>query len=226
MFKAIFWDFGGVFTSSPFAAFRRYEQEHGLPRDFIRGVNSRDSDHNAWARFERNDIDLAQFDRLFEQETRTAGHAVPGRIVVELLYGELRPVMVAALRYCKQQGLRNACLTNNMRFDDSAMAETARRRAAVFDQVSGLFDEIIESSRVGVRKPDPQFYRIACGQLAVTPQQVVFLDDLGINLKPARALGMTTIKVTDPMEALRELETVLELPLLQTINSTHSQPGE
>lgn len=217
-FKAVFWDFGGVFTSSPFTAFNRFEREQGLPENFIRTLNSINPDTNAWARYERNTIDLAQFDRLFEQESRAAGHPIPGSTVVELLYGELCPLMPAALRYCRAAGLRNACLTNNMQLSDDAMAAIARQRAAVFDEVRELFDLILESSKTGVRKPDPQFYRIACERLDVCPAQVVYLDDLGINLKPARALGMSTIKVIEPLQALRELEQLLELPLLKTIN--------
>jgi putative hydrolase of the HAD superfamily len=216
-FKAVFWDFGGVFTSSPFAAFRRYEQEHGLPKDFIRRVNTTNPDSNAWAQYERNTIGLAQFDQLFEQESRAAGHALPGSKIIELLYGELRPQMVAALHCCRDAGLRNACLTNNMHLDDDALAAIAHKRAAVFDEVKSLFDLVLESSKAGVRKPDPQFYRIACEQLAVQPAAVVFLDDLGINLKPARALGMTTIKVAEPEAALQQLGNLLNLPILTTI---------
>ena len=76
-----------------------------------------------------------------------------------------------------------------------------------------MFDVVIESSKVGVRKPDPRFYEIALDAVDVAPDDAVFLDDLGVNLKPARALGMTTIKVDDPAVALAELEAVVGFPL-------------
>lgn len=217
--KAIFWDFGGVFTTSPFEAFNRYEQEHGLPQNFIRSINSTNPDDNAWAQFERNDIGLAEFDRLFEQESSAAGHPVAGEVVVKLLYGQLHPEMVAALHCCKQHGLLSACLTNNMQFEDDAMVQTIKQRDASFAEVTAMFDLVQESSKVGVRKPDPRFYQMACEQLDVVPEQVVFLDDLGINLKSARALGLTTIKVVDPMQALGELETVLAIPILEFLSN-------
>ena len=217
--KAIFWDFGGVFTTSPFEAFNHYEQEHGLPQNFIRSINSTNPNDNAWAQFERNDIGLAEFDRLFEQESSAIGYPVAGKVIVKLLYGQLRPEMVAALRCCKQHGLLSACLTNNMQFEDDAMAQTIQQRDACFAEVTAMFDLVQESSKVGVRKPDPKFYQMACEQLDVAPEQVVFLDDLGINLKSARALGLTTIKVVEPMQALAELETILAIPILEFLSS-------
>jgi putative hydrolase of the HAD superfamily len=127
-----------------------------------------------------------------------------------LLAGEIRPAMVEAVRRCRER-LTTACLTNNwVSFDDLPADARADRR----DEVLTLFHHIVESSKVGVRKPDPAFYEIACDWAGVEPTEVVFLDDLGVNLKPAAAMGMTTIKVTDPDAALAELEQVVGFPLV------------
>ena len=210
--KAVFWDFGGVITTSPFEAFNRYEQSHHLPPNFIRNVNAADPDTNAWARLERSEISLEEFDREFERETAAAGHAIRGNSVLELLSGDLRPEMVEALRRCRQK-FRTACLTNNIKGMNKTDIKRLGRRAAEIQAVMNIFDFVVESSKIGFRKPDPRFYAIACDIVKVAPEQVVFLDDLGINLKPARAMGMTTIKVTDPRQAIAELESLLGLAL-------------
>ena len=202
--RAVFWDFGGVILDSPFDAFRRYEEEKGLPRDFIRRLNTTNPDTNAWARFERSEVDLDAFCTLFEEEARQAGHPLDARAVVALLAGEIRPEMVAALRTVKAAGYKTACLTNNVT-SSRRTPEKARQVA----EIMALFDAVVESSKVGVRKPEPRFYTIACEMLGVEPDETVFLDDLGINLKPARALGMRTIKVGRPEQALAELEEIL-----------------
>ncbi|MGK2947123.1 MAG: HAD-IA family hydrolase [Acidimicrobiales bacterium] len=208
--RATFFDFGGVILSSPFEAFNRYEAAHGLPQDFIRGVNATDADTNAWARFERSEVSFDEFCDLFEAECEAAGHQVVAREVMPLLAGEIRPEMVAAVRRCGEEGLVTACLTNNwVGFGDYP----ADGRAEGRDDALSLFHHIIESSKVGVRKPDPRFYDLACATAGVEPTDVVFLDDLGVNLKPARAMGMTTIKVADPADALAELESVVGFPL-------------
>jgi len=208
MIKATFWDFGGVLTTGPFDAFKKFEQDHNLPENFIRMINATNSDTNAWARLERNEINLKEFDRAFEQETRLAGHPIRGLQVLELIAGDLRSDMVEVLRRCKQH-FRTACLTNNIDFGNKPDNRLTGERSVEFRKVMKLFDYVIESSKVGVRKPDPRFYEMACEIVKVAPHQVVFLDDLGINLKPARAMGMTTIKVTDPRRAINELEDVL-----------------
>ena len=212
MIKAIFWDFGGVLTTGPFGAFKRFEQENNLPQNFIRMVNATNPDANAWARLERNEISLEQFDREFEQETRLAGHPIGGFQVLQLIAGDLRPDMVEVLRRCKQH-FCNACLTNNINIGDDCVNQIIDERTAEFQKVMEMFDYVIESSKVGVRKPDPRFYKMACEIVNVEPDLVVFLDDLGVNLKPARAMGMTTIKVTDPREAIMELEEALGMEL-------------
>jgi putative hydrolase of the HAD superfamily len=208
MIKAIFWDFGGVLTTGPFGAFKRFEQENGLPENFIRMVNATDPDTNAWARLERSEIGLEEFDREFEKETRAAGHPIGGFEVLQLIAGDPVPDMIEVLRQCRQH-YPNACLTNNINLGDQDGDDLAGDRAGEFKNVMALFDYVVESSKVGVRKPDPRFYEMACEIVNVAPQQVVFLDDLGVNLKPARVMGMKTIKVTDHQEAIKELEGVL-----------------
>ena len=211
--RAVFWDFGGVVLTSPFDAFRAYEAANGLPPDFIRGVNARDPDSNAWAKLERGEVDVDAFCRLFEAEAAALGHRLPGEHVLAMLSGEVRPEMELALKRLKP-AYKLACLTNNVaKGSGPAMAATAEKAARI-EAIMALFDAVVESSKVGVRKPEPQFYQMACEMVGVMPSEVVFLDDLGINLKPARAMGMHTIKVADPAEALAELETALDFPLL------------
>ena len=209
---AVFWDFGGVVLSSPFDAFNRYEAEAGLPKDFIRTLNSRDPDANAWSQLERSAVDIDTFCTLFEAEARALGHELDARQVLARLSGDVRPEMVTALKRIKPH-YPMACLTNNVRTGEGpGMARSAEKQRQIAE-IMTLFDEVIESSKVGVRKPEPDFYRIACEIMDVPAERVVFLDDLGINLKPARAMGMRTIKVTGPDQALAELEALLDLPL-------------
>jgi putative hydrolase of the HAD superfamily len=212
MIRAVFWDFGGVISTSPFEAFNRLERERGLPLDFIRTINATNPDHNAWARLERNEISLSEFDRIFAGETQAAGFELPGLAVIEILSGDLRPEMVEAIRHCRGRFI-NACLTNNIRVGGDGNIPVSAARIAAFKEVMALFDAVIESSRTGLRKPNPLFYERACELVKVAPAEVVFLDDLGINLKPAKAMGMTTIKVIDSAQAIRDLEAVLGIPL-------------
>lgn len=216
MIRAVFWDFGGVISTSPFEAFNRFERERGLPRDFIRTINATNHDTNAWARLERGELTLDQFDRAFAEEAQAKGFEVRGLDVIHILAGDLRPEMVTALRRCKGHYL-NACLTNNIPLGEEkkplGMAAPPERLSS-FREVMALFDAVIESSKVGLRKPNPLFYEMACELVNVVPQEVVFLDDLGINLKPARDMGMTTIKVTNAYRAIKELEAVLGMPLI------------
>jgi len=208
--RAAFFDFGGVILSSPFEAFNAYEEAHGLPRDFIRGINATDPDTNAWARFERNEVDFDRFCDLFEAECVAAGQTLAARDMLRLLSGEIRPAMVQAVRRCREEGLVTACLTNNwVGFGDRPADATADGR----DVALSLFHHVIESSKVGVRKPDRRFYELACELSGVTADEAVFLDDLGVNLKPAAAMGMTTIKVVAPDQALADLEQVVGFSL-------------
>ena len=208
---AALFDFGGVILSSPFEAFSAYEREVGLPDGFIRSLNATDPDHNAWARMERSEVTIPEFCDLFEAEARAAGGELDAAEVLGRLRGELRPEMVEALRRCGER-LKTACLTNNFVAPDAAHPE-GRMDPGSFEGVMELFDVVVESSKAGCRKPDPRFYEIACDLLDIEPAEAVFLDDLGINLKPAKAMGMTTIKVVDPAQAIEELEAVVGFPL-------------
>ena len=211
--EAVIWDFGGVFTTSPFEAFNRYETARGLPRDLIRTINATNPHDNAWALFERAEIDASGFDTTFAAEARALGHEVRGADVLPLLSGEVRPRVVAALKACKAR-FKVGCITNNMASagHGAGMASTTGK-AAQIAEIMSQFDAVIESSKVGVRKPDPKIYLMMCDLLAVKPQACVYLDDLGINCKPAAALGMAAIKVTTEDQAMAELSKLTGLAL-------------
>ncbi len=212
--QAVLFDFGGVVLSSPFEAFARYEEENGLPPNLIRTLNSTNSDTNAWAQFERSDVDTSTFAELFQAEAQALGHSVDARAILAMLHGTIRPEMVEAIRRIRAAGLATACLTNNVR-DDRDRNNTERR--ADVATVMDMFDAVVESSKVGFRKPETAFYERACELLSVTPTACVFLDDLGINLKPAAAMGMRTIKVgigpTAAHDALVALESHIGISL-------------
>lgn len=205
MIKAVLFDVGGVITTSPFESFARYEREQGLPDGFIRRLNSTNPDTNAWAQLERNAVGFAEFCDLFESEARAAGGELKAVEVMQCLAGDVRPEMVEAVRLCHER-LKTGMLTNNWRAEDEGKR--------LDGMLLPLFDIVIESSKAGVRKPDPRFYDMACEQLAIEPSEAVFLDDLGINLKPARIMGMTTIKVVDADTALAELEEAVGFPVI------------
>ncbi len=202
--EAVIWDFGGVFTTSPFEAFNRLEEERGLPKDLVRRVNSINPDTNAWALFERNEIDAAGFDALFLEESTALGHPLRGADVLPKLNGELRPRMVAALKTCKAH-FKVGCITNNVVSMHSPGQSETQKSAGAMAQVMPLFEAIIESSKAGVRKPDPKIYLMMCELLAVKPENCIYLDDLGINCKPAAGLGMKAIKVVSVDQTLAEL---------------------
>jgi putative hydrolase of the HAD superfamily len=209
----VLFDFGGVITSSPFDAFNRLEAERGLPHNFIRGVNAVNRDDNAWAKFERAEIDADGFDALFAAEAAAMGHALDGASVIACLAGDVRPAMVAALDLLKAKGFGLGCITNNVPAGTGAgMARTAEKAAIIAD-IMTRFDHVIESSKVAVRKPDPRIYQMMCDWFPVDPAQCIYLDDLGINCKPAAQLGMHAIKVTSGEQALADLESALGLPL-------------
>ncbi len=203
--KAVIWDFGGVFTTSPFEAFNRFESQRGLPRDLIRTVNRTNPDSNAWALFERGEIDGAGFDRIFLEETTALGHPVRGAEVLPLLSGEVRPRMVEALTICKQR-FKVGCITNNMIHGNGSAMATNPESASRTGDIMRHFDAIIESSKAGVRKPDPKIYLMMCDQLRVEARACVYLDDLGINCKAAAQLGMVAIKVVSEHQTLADLE--------------------
>ncbi|WP_409331206.1 HAD-IA family hydrolase [Trujillonella humicola] len=208
--SAVVFDLGGVLTGSPMAAFGAYEAEAGLPEGLIRRLNSTDPDRNAWARFERGELDTEAFVDTFEAEALAAGHRVDARRVLAALAGELRPAMVAAVTALRRAGVPLALLSNNV----APMERTGR-----LGELLGLFDAVVESSVEGVRKPEPVIYLRALERLSaavgrpVAAGDCAYLDDLGINLKPARALGMHTVKVVDPEAALAELSALVGLDL-------------
>ncbi|WOE76022.1 HAD-IA family hydrolase [Alterisphingorhabdus coralli] len=209
----IIFDFGGVITSSPFEAFNRLETERGVSKDSVRRVNSTNPNSNAWARFERAEIDAAEFDRLFTQEAQALGiNGLTGSDVLACLAGDVRPAMVAALDELKGRGFTLGCITNNVPSGKGAGMALTDDRAAEIAAIMERFDHVIESSKVGVRKPDPRIYQMMCEALCMELEQCVYLDDLGINCKPAAALGMQAIKVTSGEQALEDLERVLDLP--------------
>lgn len=224
---AVFFDFGGVVLTSPFDAFNNYERTLGIPEDSIRMINATNPDDNAWARFERSEVDKHGFAELFEVEAAQRGFEISGTMVLKLISGEVRPEMVEAIRRVRAAGLLTACLTNNFRRSSRKPDEAEQDNVSEHQLTEGeseakgqavsealaMFDHLIESSVIGVRKPEPEFYKRALEVTGVSADQVVFLDDLGINLKPAKAMGMTTIKVVDPDVALAELEKVIGLPL-------------
>ncbi len=216
VFTTVFWDFGGVITSSPFDAFRRYELAKSLPLNFIRTVNSTNPDDNAWARLERNDIGPDEFDSEFADESAGLGHRVAGSDVLALLAGTVRPEIVAALDEVITNGFRTACLTNNVvSVSEDEPSTTSAHRDPEVAAIMGRFEVIVESSKVGSRKPELAFYRRACELMAVEPSEVIYLDDLGINLKPAAAMGMHTIKVVEPRAALQALGEATGLDLVR-----------
>lgn len=216
-YTTVIFDFGGVITASPFEAFNKLEEERGLPRDFVRRVNSADPDDNAWAKFERAEIDAATFDTLFAEEARALGHELEGEAVLAVIAGAVRPAMVAALDTLKDRGFTIACITNNVpggKMGIKGAGMTRSEEAA--NEVASImarFEHIIESSKAGVRKPDPRIYEMMCEKLGVEPAECIYLDDLGINCKPASQLGMHAIKVTSGEQALTDLSAALGMPL-------------
>ena len=208
--SAVVFDLGGVITESPLHAFTAYEREAGLPEGLIRRLNSTNPDTNAWARYERNELDVEGFSAAFEAEAHAAGHRVEAARVLAALHGALRPPMVAAVRRLKDAGLPLGLLSNNV---------APMERSGELGELLELFDTVVESSLEGVRKPEPEIYARALHRLAeavgreIAAADCAYLDDLGINLKPARAMGFRTIKVVEPARALAELSELVGLPL-------------
>jgi putative hydrolase of the HAD superfamily len=215
--EAVLWDFGGVFTTSPFEAFNRFEVSRGVPKDLIRTVNATNPLENAWALFERAQIDRDGFDMKFLEESTALGHPIRGAEVLPLLSGDVRPRMVEALRLCKQH-FRVGCITNNMAQGHGPSMATSEAAASKSAGIMAMFDVVIESSKAGVRKPDPRIYQMACERMGVAPAACIYLDDLGINCKPAAELGMKAIKVVTEAQALDDLAalTGLTFPELAT----------
>jgi len=198
--RAVLFDLGGVVLDSPLHAIARYEQELGIPAGFINRVVVDRGPDGAWSRLERGELPMSAFQRDFEAECLAAGHAISGETLMVRI-GECgpRPAMLTAIDRIRERGLRVGALTNNWASDEADRTRALEDRFHVF----------IESSRVGLRKPDPRIYEHACGELGVTASETIFLDDIGRNLKTARQLGMVTIKVDQPEPAIDELAGLL-----------------
>ena len=213
---AVIFDLGGVVFPSPFEAFDVYDGRTGLPAGTTRKIVRQSSETGAWAALERGGLTMDQFCAALDAEAAELGHEITTAAVMATIaeMSGARPEMVGAIRRLRDHGIRAGALTNNW-IDE----RTEVGRVGGFGghtDLASLFDTIVESARVGLRKPDPRIYALVCERLGVQPPGCAFLDDLGINLKPARELGMTTIKVVDPVDALRELSAVVGIDLLET----------
>jgi putative hydrolase of the HAD superfamily len=214
-FSAVLFDLGGVVFPSPFDAFDRYDTRAGLDTGFTRSLIRESSEAGAWAALERGALTLPEFFAALEMEAQARGAIVDAAAIMATIgeeSGGARPEMLHAIARLRAEGLRVGALTNNW------VGDTGASTPAGLDHVLDrheLFDVVVESSKVGLRKPDPRIYELALEMLGVEPQATVFLDDLGINLKPARAMGMATIKVVDHGDAIRELEALVGIALLQ-----------
>ena len=208
-YSSIFWDFGGVITSSPFEAFKKFEIENDLPENFLRKINSTNPQNNAWALLEQSKINQMEFNDLFFQESSELGFGVNGLKVLDLLEGDLRLGMVDIIKTLKKMDFIQACLTNNFIPDNDNQPDMMdlNKKTEVFN----LFDFIFESKEIGLRKPDQAFYDYVLEKVDIPPEKIIFLDDLGINLKPAKAMGMTTIKVISESQAKEDLERILKI---------------
>jgi len=205
----VLFDMGGVVMESPLHAIAGYERERGLPPNSINRAIAAAGEAGAWARLERGELTVATFCAPFEADCRAHGVAVDGAAVMAAIAaaGVPRPIMLEAIRRLRVRGLRVGALTNNWRREgpeDDVIPHRLRSH----------FDAFVESRVVGLRKPDPRIYELACRELRVEPARTAFLDDIGGNLKPARALGMATIKVDDPERALAELGALIGMDLL------------
>jgi len=213
MFEAVIFDFGGVFTSSPVEQFTAYETANKLPKNFLGNVIKQNHHTNAWAKFERAEISREQFNQDFAAEALEQGHEITGNTLLSLLTLTMKPEMITAHQRIKARGLKTGCITNNLPSMDSSDMLNSQQDGKLARDTLASFDYLIESSKAGLRKPEPRIYQMMCEMLDVEPNACVFLDDLGINLKPAKALGMTTIKVPlyDVKPAISELYKLLNI---------------
>ena len=209
MTKAILFDFGGVITESPFQAFNVFERERGIPNDFIRTLNSTHHDSNAWARLERGEITPDQFDEIFREEALKSGQDIGGLEILKLVFTPVRTSMVSLIKTYKKD-YEVACLTNNFPRTKRLEQLVGIQRLNGWEIIFKEFSYVIESAKIGYRKPEKKFFEISCDIIGVAPADTVFLDDIGSNLKPARLMGMKTIKVTSENQAIADLTTALK----------------
>jgi putative hydrolase of the HAD superfamily len=203
-YRAVIFDLGGVVFPSPFEAFDAYDRGNELEPGTMRALIRTSSESGAWAALERGELSMDEFVDALEVEALAAGFRIDARRLMGQIGASFgpRPEMARAIERIRSSGLRTAALTNNW-------ADERRRSTSNGLQEAGLFDVIVESAVEGLRKPDPRIYALALARLNVLASEAVFLDDLGMNLKPAREMGMATIKVGDPDVALAELEATL-----------------
>jgi putative hydrolase of the HAD superfamily len=205
-YRAAIFDIGGVLTHSPVTRIQQYCLEQAIPDDVRYAIFA--PDDGPWSRFERSELTREQFAAEFDAHVTRCGTAARGTSFMEWFFvgfGE-RPEMVAVVKHLRGK-VKLGSITNNVARD-----EPAQRRTSGIDLPS-LFDVVVESAIEGIRKPDPRIYRLACERLGVEPTEAVFLDDLGSNLKGAKALGMHTIKVDATASAIDDLEAALGIPL-------------
>ncbi len=207
--SAVLFDLGGVVLGSPLHAIRDYERELGFGHNAINLVAAETAPHGAWSRLERGEIDMEIFYAEFESDCLAAGLAIDARVMMQRMAESSAPRenMLRAIARLREAGLKVGALTNNW-----AHAEDGERNDGT-RALRDRFDVFIESSVEGLRKPDPAIYRLACDRLVVSPSEVIFLDDIGGNLKPAKAMGMATIKVDAPEPALAELSKLVGIEL-------------
>jgi len=201
---AVVFDLGGVVLDSPLRVFECFEQQRGLPPHFISELVITTGAEGAWSRLERGQLSMEEFAQAFSAEAKARGQELDAGQLMQALEEatDIRPQVAEMISDLRRFGLRTAALTNNWPSEDQERK---------IDVLRPLFDVVVESFRVGMRKPEPAIYSLVLSQLGMSGERTVFLDDIGYNLKPARELGMHTIKVTDPNVAMSELVQLLGL---------------
>ncbi|MBT3938730.1 MAG: HAD-IA family hydrolase [Pelagibacterales bacterium] len=206
--KTIIFDFGGVITNSPIEGFKNLEKTHGYSKGLITGINMNNPDNNAWARSERGEIEIDTFLSQFEQEALEIGHDINADEILIQLYGSPRPIMIKKIiSLSKSNKYKLICLTNVLKGIEKFMP---KEREEVVNNIMSYFDKIYESYKIGMRKPEARIYEYIIKDLEINPKETIFLDDLGMNLKTARQLGINTIKVIDPIDAIKTLDQFIE----------------
>jgi putative hydrolase of the HAD superfamily len=208
MIKTIIFDFGGVITNSPIEGFKLLEEKHGYDKGLITNINMNNPNDNAWAKSERGEIDIHTFLEEFEKEALEIGQKIDAREILQQLYGSMRENIINKIKLLSNsKKYKLICLTNVLKGVDIF---TPKERVIAVSHVMRYFDKIYESYKLNMRKPETRIYQYILNEMNIKPQETVFLDDLGMNLKPARQLGINTIKVVNPKDAINELDQLLE----------------
>ena len=206
--KTIIFDFGGVITNSPIEGFKLLEEKHGYDKGLITNINMNNPDDNAWAKSERGEIDIYTFLEEFEKEALEIGQKIDAREILQQLYGSMRENMINKIKLLStSKKYKLICLTNVLKGVDIF---TPKERIEKVKRVMSYFDIIYESYKLNMRKPETRIYQYILNEINIKPEETIFLDDLGMNLKPARQLGINTIKVVNPIDAINELDQILE----------------